>query len=359
MSPHPLSKSSAGVAAAASTMSATVLLGDRRATVAPVQMPEPGPGEVRVRIAGSGVCASTLPLWEGRAWFDYPRAPGEGGHEGWGTVDALGEGVLDLRPGTRVALWSQHAFAQYDVARREHLLEIPDAIGDRPAPAEPLGCAVNALRRSCVRSGEDVAIVGVGFLGALCVQLAVAAGARVFALSRHAYARDAARDFGASEVLSTEDRQAAVATVRERTGGRGCPCVIEVTGKQAPLDLATDLTSEGGRLVIAGYHQVGLRSVNRHVRNWPGLDVINAHERDPAVCIEGMRRALDEVAAGRLDPFPLYTHEFGLGDLSRALDTLDRPPDGFFKALVRTDTPSSATPSTATPSSATLQQATP
>ena len=70
--------------------------------------------------------------------------------------------------------------------------------------------------------------------------------------------------------------------VRELTGGTFCDRVIEAVGKQWPLDLAAELTREGGRLVIAGYHQDGPRQVNMQLWNWRGFDVVNAHERDPA-----------------------------------------------------------------------------
>jgi threonine dehydrogenase-like Zn-dependent dehydrogenase len=69
--------------------------------------------------------------------------------------------------------------------------------------------------------------------------------------------------------------------------------------------------------------------------NWRGLDVVNAHERDPAVYVRGVREAAAEVAAGRLDPAPLYTHEYALGDIGDAFATAIERPHGFLKALVR------------------------
>ncbi|HEX3866651.1 MAG TPA: alcohol dehydrogenase catalytic domain-containing protein, partial [Gemmatimonadaceae bacterium] len=63
--------------------------------------PEPSAGEVRVRLEGCGVCASSLPLWEGRDWFEYPRPAGAPGHEGWGVVDAVGDGVTSVALGQR------------------------------------------------------------------------------------------------------------------------------------------------------------------------------------------------------------------------------------------------------------------
>jgi threonine dehydrogenase-like Zn-dependent dehydrogenase len=110
--------------------------------------------------------------------------------------------------------------------------------------------------------------------------------------------------------------------------------VIEAVGKQWPLDLAGELCAEGGRLVIAGYHQDGPRQVNMQLWNWRGLDVVNAHERDPARYVSGVRRAVEAVASGRLDPSVLYTHRYPLERLGEALDATRDRPDGFLKALV-------------------------
>jgi threonine dehydrogenase-like Zn-dependent dehydrogenase len=68
--------------------------------------------------------------------------------------------------------------------------------------------------------------------------------------------------------------------------------------------------------------------------NWRGIDVINAHERDPAVYLDGIREAVDAVASGRLDPSFLYTHRFKLDELAQALDATRDRPMGFLKAIV-------------------------
>ena len=76
-------------------MRAAVLVGPGRFEMQDAPVPQPGPGEVRVRLEGCGVCASNIEPWEGQPWSTYPGAPGGMGHEGWGVVDALGEGVSD------------------------------------------------------------------------------------------------------------------------------------------------------------------------------------------------------------------------------------------------------------------------
>ncbi|MGQ3355448.1 MAG: MDR/zinc-dependent alcohol dehydrogenase-like family protein [Phreatobacter sp.] len=321
-------------AAPETTMAAAVIVAPGRVIVAPVPRPEPGPGEIRVRIEGCGVCASNLTPWAGPDWMRFPTAPGDLGHEGWGTVDALGAGVTSIAPGSRVAALSYRAYAGYDIAAADAVVPLPAALDGLPFAGEPLGCAMNIMARSGIRAGDTVAVIGIGFIGALLVQLAAGAGARVIALSRRAFALDLARTMGAAETLVLDDHEGIIARVRDLTGGRFCDCVIEAVGKPWPLDLAAELTRERGRLVIAGYHQDGPRTVNMQLWNWRGLDVVNAHERDPAVYVAGMRQAVAAVVAGRLDPTPLYTHRFPLDRLGEALDATRDKPDGFMKALV-------------------------
>ncbi len=311
---------------------AAVISAPQQIDVRRVEFRAPAPGEVRVRIEGCGVCASNLELWLGKPWFKYPVEPGAPGHEAWGRIDAVGEGVTDLAVDERVAMLSSHAFAEYDLASSAEVIQLRNE-GD-PFPAEPLGCAVNIFKRANIRRGETVAIVGIGFLGTLVTRLAAHAGAHVLALSHRRSSLKLAREFGASATIEIHDKQQALQKVTELTDGRGCECVIEAAGKQESLDLASELTSERGRLVIAGYHQDGPRQVNMQLWNWRGLDVINAHERDPKVYVAGMREAIAAVEAGVLDPRPLYTHTFKLAELSQAFTAMERSPEGFVKALI-------------------------
>ena len=296
--------------------------------------PLPGPGEVRVGLEGCGVCASNLSAWGGQPWFTYPFAPGEMGHEGYGTIDALGEGVTGCALGERVAMLSYRAYAEYDVAPAESVVALPPALAAIPFPGEPLGCAMNIFARSGIRSGDTVAIIGIGFLGALLTELASGAGARVIAVARRPFALEIARKMGAEHMVAMDDHARIIEEIKELTGGAFCDVVIEAVGHQWPLDLAGELTRVRGRLVIAGYHQDGARQVNMQLWNWRGLDAISAHERDPAVYLAGIRAAVAAVATGRLHPERLYTHSFPLERLGEALAMTQERPDGFMKAIV-------------------------
>ena len=181
------------------------------------------------------------------------------------------------------------------------------------------------FRRSGIESGDTVAVVGVGFLGGLVAQLAARAGARVVGISRRAAALEVATAMGAAEVVPLDEAD-----------GRGIEAdvVVEAAGTQRTLDVASALVRTRGRLVVAGFHQDGPRQVDMQSWNWRGIDVVNAHERDPRVYVEGIRLAAEAVADGRLDPAPLYTHRFPLARIDEALAAATERPDGFVKALV-------------------------
>jgi threonine dehydrogenase-like Zn-dependent dehydrogenase len=316
------------------TMRAAVLAGPGQIRMDEVELPEPGKGQVRLRLEGCGVCASNLTPWEGPEWMQFPTEPGSLGHEGWGIVDAVGPEVEGLTVGDRVAALSFKSYAEYDIAEADAVVRLPDSLKDKPFPGEPLGCAMNIFRRSDIQAGQTATIVGIGFLGAILTRLATDAGARVIAISRRPFSLDVATRMGAAEVIPMEDHYQIIERVKELTGGKLCDRVIEAVGKQWPLDLASELVREGGKLIVAGYHQDGPRQVNMQMWNWKGIDVINAHERDPQVAMQGIRDAVEAVASGRLDPSSLYTHRYELSQLDEALNATRDRPDGFLKALV-------------------------
>ncbi|MFZ5707998.1 MAG: MDR/zinc-dependent alcohol dehydrogenase-like family protein [Pseudomonadota bacterium] len=315
-------------------MDAATVIAPGRIRVDQLPLPEPGPGQVRVKLEGCGVCASNLGPWAGPEWMEFPLEPGALGHEGWGHVDLVGEGVEGLAVGDRVAALSYKSYAGYDLCEADACVKLPDALSDQPFPGEPLGCAMNIFARAGIEAGQTVAIIGIGFLGALLTRLASQAGARVIAISRRASSLDLARSQGAEETIAMDDHHAIIARVKDITDGRFCDCVIEAVGKQWPLDLAAELTAERGRLVVAGYHQDGPRQVNMWLWNWRGIDVINAHERDPQAYAAGIRAAVAAVENGVIDPRPLYTHVYSLDRLDEALDATRDKPEGFVKALI-------------------------
>ncbi len=302
-------------------------------------VPRPGPGQVRVKLEGCGVSAPDFASWE--KCREHPLAivtpgnPGAPGSEAWGRIDALGAGVEGFEPGERVAILSSHGYAQYDVADVQSVVRLPEGLDGKPFPARPLGGAVNLFRRSGINKGDTVAVVGIGFLGAMITQLAVLAEARVIAIGRRPCSLEVAKRFGAAHTLTFDPLETPRA-MRDLTDGALCDIVIEAVGKPPALDLAAELTRERGRLMVAGEHHTP-RAVNLPLWNRRGLDVINAHEPSRALCLEGMREAVAAVDTGLMTPGPLYTHCFPLGRLGDALRLARERPEGCMKVLIEID----------------------
>ena len=313
---------------------AAVVEAPQKVTVKEVNLPKPEKGEVRIKLEGSGVCASNIPVWEGRDWFDYPVTAGEPGHEGWGIIDAVGDGVKDLKKGDRVTALTYKAYATHDIAKEESVVKLPDTLAGKAFPGEPLGCAMNIFNRSDIQKGQKVAIVGSGFLGTLLVQLAKSAGAEVIAVSRREFSLEAAKKAGADHLVQMDDHYKIIEKVKDLTGGNFCERVIECTGKEWPLNLSIELTGTRGKLIVAGFHQDGMRSLNVQMLNWRGIDMISAHERDPQQYISGIKAAVEAVEEGKMDPYPLFTHSFPLEEMNKAYKHLTERPDGFIKALI-------------------------
>lgn len=317
-----------------SEMTAAVLTEPRKTTLTTVPVEACNADEVTIRLEGCGVCASNIPVWEGREWFEYPMAPGAPGHEGWGRIVQVGAEVKNLRPGQRVACLGAQAFSEYMNTPADQVVPLPDALNGVPFPGEAIGCAMNIFRRSDIQAGQTVAIIGAGFLGLLLVQLAIDAGAKVFVLSRRESVRQLAENMGVEATFDTEDWWGNALRVVELTNGIGCDRVIEVTGMQFALDTATQMIAEYGKLIIAGFHQDGLRQVNMQTWNWRGIDVINAHERNPDRYVQGMREGVQATEEGRIRPQDLLTHRFTLNTIDDAYQMMIDRPDGFIKGWV-------------------------
>jgi len=308
-----------------------VLSAPQRIELVEEPVPEPAAGEVLLRVAASGVCASELDMWEGRADVDYPRFPG---HEVSGTVERAGAGADHLRPGDRVAAWvAARGFAEYVVARAEHCFPAGSVPLD-VALAEPLGCAVNAVELAAPALGDDVVIVGAGFMGNLVQQLVQLKGPReVIVADTRPDALALAARLGATRTVDVRGESLADA-VWEATGGAGADVSFEVTGTQSGLSSLADATRMSGKVAIVGFHQGGTRELPLGAWNWMAFEVVNAHFREMATIVRGMRAGMRLLISGRLSLAELVTHRFGLEDVNAAFATAVEKPPGFVKAVV-------------------------
>lgn len=313
-------------------MRQAVLTGPRQFAIEELPVPEIGPGEVLLRVAACGVCASELDIYQGAAGHaSYPWRPG---HEVSGVVERAGERVAAPAPGDPVAAFVTTAgYGEYVAVPAAHCFPA----GDVPlelALGEPLACAVNAVELAGIALADDVVIVGAGFMGQLAIRLVQLRGPRRLIV---ADTRDDALARAASAgatVTVNPAREPLAETVLELTDGAGADVTIEFTGTQGALEVIGACTRMSGTLVIAGYHQGPPRQVPMADWNWNAFRIANAHFRDVATILRGLRAGMRLVSSGRLSLEGLVTHRFPLTSIDEAFRTAIEKPEGFVKATV-------------------------
>jgi L-iditol 2-dehydrogenase len=308
-----------------------VLKGTRRFDVEEVPVPDIQPDEVLVEVSACGVCASELDMWNGLGFNDYPLYLG---HEVSGSVRAIGAEVTSVAVGEPVAVWvTTRGYAEFVAVRAEYCRPAGEAPLDS-ALAEPLACAANAVEKADVRLGDDVVLVGAGFMGNLVQQLVNLRGARqVIVADTRADALVRAVEQGATRTVDVTVESLS-AVVSDLTDRRGADVTFECTGSPAALEVLGDVTRMSGKLVLVGFHQGPPRSIPLGYWNWMAFDIVNAHFRDVATIMRGMTIGSRLLAAGGVSLEPLVTHRFGIDAINEAFRTAFEKPPGFIKATV-------------------------
>ncbi|MGW6569766.1 Zn-dependent alcohol dehydrogenase [Streptomyces sp. NPDC054975] len=329
-----------------------------------IRLPEPGPGQVRVRLAAAGVCHSDLSLTNGTMRVPVPAVLG---HEGAGTVVAVGEGVTHVAPGDGVVLnWAPScgachscslgevwlcadaltgaanvhattesgtdvhpglnvaAFAEETVVAAKCVLPVPDGVPLTDAAL--LGCAVltgwGAVHHSArVRQGESVVVYGVGGVGLATIQAARIAGAStIIAVDVSPEKEALARAAGATEYVIASETTAK--EVRKLTGGQGADVAVECVGRATTIRTAWDSTRRGGRTTVVGIggkdQQVTFHALElfHWGRTLSGCVYGNS---DPA---KDLPVLAEHIRAGRLDLGALVTERITLDGIPGAFDNM-------------------------------------
>ncbi|MFE9775440.1 Zn-dependent alcohol dehydrogenase [Streptomyces sp. NPDC005931] len=330
-----------------------------------IDLPEPGPGRVRVRLAAAGVCHSDLSLSNGTMRLPVPAVLG---HEGAGTVVAVGEGVTHVAPGDGVVLnWAPScgtcpacargevwlcanalngaaevharraddgtdlhpglnvaAFAEETVVSASCVLPVPDGVPLTDAAL--LGCAVltgyGAVHHSArVRPGETVAVFGVGGVGLAALQSARIAGAATIVAVDVSPEKEAlARSAGATDYVVASDTTAR--EIRALTGRQGVDVAVECVGRATTIRTAWDSTRRGGRTTVVGIggkdQQVSFNALE--IFHWGRtLSGCVYGNSDPA---RDLPVLAGHVRAGRLDLGALVTERITLDGIPAAFDTM-------------------------------------
>jgi S-(hydroxymethyl)glutathione dehydrogenase/alcohol dehydrogenase len=333
--------------------------------IAEIDLPEPGPGQVRVRLAAAGVCHSDLSLSDGTMRVPVPAVLG---HEGAGTVVSVGDGVTHLAPGDPVVLnWAPScgschacslgevwlcanalrgandvyarrasdgsdlhpglnvaAFAEETVVAAGCVLPVPDGIPLTDAAL--LGCAVltgyGAVHHSAqVRQGETVAVFGVGGVGLAALQAArIAGAAKIVAVDVSLAKEPLARAAGATDYVVASDTTAR--EIRALTGKQGVDVAIECAGRAVTIRTAWDSTRRGGRTTV-----VGIGGKDQQV-TFNALEIFH-WGRTLSGCVYGnsdpardLPVLAGHVRAGRLDLGALVTEHIGLEGIPGAFENM-------------------------------------
>lgn len=290
-------------------------------------IPEPGPGQVRIKIYACGVCHSDAITKEGLfPGIQYPRVPG---HEVAGVIDALGEGIEGWKTGQRVGVgWHgghcgycdscrrgdfvtcqiapqfsgisyDGGYAEYMVAPATVLALIPDTL--LFIEAGPLMCAgittFNALRHSGAQPGDVVAILGLGGLGHLAVQYAVKMGFKTIAIARGKDKEPLAKKLGAALYLDSQEQN--VAAELKKLGGAKV-ILATVTNSKAMSDVIGGL-GVNGKMIIVGVSPEPLQvsilpllTARQSIMGWPSGTSIDSQDTMEFSALTGVR-SMNEV----------------------------------------------------------------
>jgi len=309
-------------------MKALVFEEPRRAVVRDLEVPTIATDEVLVRSRNVGICHSDFELYEGRYIIpvDYPIVPG---HEWSGEVAEVGSGVTTLRKGDRVVgecvvnngddhfgFSISGANAEYFVAKASWLHRIPDELSfSHGAFVEPFSVAYNAtVAADGIDASDDVAVVGGGPIGLLCTMAAATMGASVTLVEPQAHRRALGLEVGARQALDPTAGDIAEQAA-ELTKGRGFDVVIEAAGVPAAMASVFPLAGHSARIVFVGIDIGG--SANVQI----GLVQSRALQVRGIIGSAGMwPRTIRFMATSGVDPTPLLTATFPLGEGTAALD---------------------------------------
>lgn len=313
-------------------MKAAVLTAPRTIELVDSDLPPVTATQVRLRVLECGVCMSDVDLWAGQ---DSAALPARIGHEVAGVIEEAGAAVSGLAVGQRVAAWVPGSgYAEAVVAEERFCVPVAPQVS-YPAVAEPLACVVNAVELAAPALGDDVVIIGAGFMGTLVQLVTALRGPRTITVAdTRPDALDRARKLGATRIVNAS-RDSLADAVKDATGGAGADLTYEVTSVNDGLRLAGEATRMSGKICIVAYHQGEPRLVPLGHWNWMAFGIVNAHFRDMGTIMRGMRTGMRLVNAGILDVSSLVSHTFPLSRIAEAFETATSKPEHFTKAVVR------------------------
>ncbi|UZO82617.1 alcohol dehydrogenase catalytic domain-containing protein [Aquimarina sp. ERC-38] len=330
-------------------MKATIYEGNKTFSVVDKEIAAPKEGEVRIKVAYSGVCGTDVHIYHGMM-DKRVSIPETIGHEMSGVIDAVGGGVTgygegdkvvvrplddrgakpsdkgfnhicqDLKfigidsPGSMQQYWNVPAFTLHKL-KSETDLKLAALI-------EPLSVAVHDVRLGEVKPGETAVVLGGGPIGLLVAMVAKEAGAEVIISEVNPVRIAKAKDLGFDVVSPVETDL--VQYVTEKTEGRLADVVFEVAGVQPALDVMTEVAGIRGRIVVVAIHGEP-KPVNLFKFFWKELKLIGARVYEK----EDYDKAIQLITDNNLPFEDLITDVQPLTNIQQVFENIDKNPDGL------------------------------
>lgn len=303
-------------------------------------LPEPGPGEVRLRVQAAGVCGTDLEVYKG----NFPDGwdvvfPFQLGHELSGTVDAVGPEVPEsFTKGSRVVPdgritcgycrfcrrgefnacenmgYNAGGFREYSIYNYKSLVHIPENVGFRQAAmAEPISCTIYGNDKLDIKIGDFAVVIGDGAIGLLHAQLLQARGAEVALVGLLEKRMDAAKKTGIDHVIDG-NKSDPVAEIKKRTGGYGANHVVVAAGVEIALKQALHMAGRYGQVLYFAANMKKECSMPMDLIHYKELRLIGSFDSRTAE----FDQALRAISTGAIDVNPLITTTFVLEDTEKA-----------------------------------------
>ncbi|MEM2940630.1 MAG: zinc-binding dehydrogenase [Thermoproteota archaeon] len=308
-----------------------VLVEKGRIELVEEEIPSLGKEDVLIKVRACGICTGDLYGFSGYpVWFKLPSPLG---HEPTGEIVEVGANVTKFSKGDHVTALGGPGFSDFVVVNESYVEKIPESIPFEYAIGEPLACAVNAVRLVHPKLGDNVAVVGTGFMGLLLVQALNRLGlSNLVGVDVSNERLRLARHYGANMVLNPKEIDVFKETLAI-TEGKGFDMVIEATGNPTGVGLATRLVKQKGRLAIFSYHT---NPVEVDLREWDsrGLEVIMTSPARADDMRENLKIAAQMMTRGNFNLEKLVTHKWVLDEIQKAFEYASKKPSDYIKGVI-------------------------
>ena len=310
-----------------------------------IERPEPGPGDVLIKVMASGICSTDIHILEGKYLGDYPMIPG---HEFAGNVELIGDAVSRIRVGDKVAvepniacdncsycLNNQQNFcenwqaigvtlpggmAEYVLAPEKAVFNIGDLENEEGAFVEPLSCVMHGIHKTRIRLADNVMILGAGPIGILLLQVIKLQGARcVTVVELDPTRAKAAEVAGADQVYRTLDKLSQEAF----------EVVIDATGVIPIMNRTLEFVKKGGTILLFGVPPIAKVAFDAFTLFRKGVTILTSF-----TSVRNTIQAIELLKNKRIDVRQLISHRLPLEEFEFGIQLIQTKKENAKKVII-------------------------